>query len=96
MLLRLDFVRWRKNMERKRRARSQLPLGALFAGELCLYQSKIPEAMGSFSRSWRSIRGMRLRTILADAYSRVQKYDDAEKLLQRSIWLDATHRGRIF
>ena len=30
---------------------------------------------------------------LADAYSRLQKYDDAEKLLQRSIWLDATSTG---
>ena len=30
---------------------------------------------------------------LADAYSRVQKYDDAERLLQRSIWLDATATG---
>ena len=30
---------------------------------------------------------------LADAYSRVQKFDEAEKLLQRSIWLDATSTG---
>ena len=30
---------------------------------------------------------------LADAYSRVQKFDDAERLLQRSIWLDATSTG---
>ena len=30
---------------------------------------------------------------LADAYSRAQKYEDAEKLLQRSIWLDATSTG---
>ena len=30
---------------------------------------------------------------LADAYSRVQKFEDAEKLLQRSIWLDATSTG---
>jgi Flp pilus assembly protein TadD len=27
---------------------------------------------------------------LADAYTRIQKFDEAEKLLQRSIWLDAT------
>src|SRR4029077_16087141 len=27
---------------------------------------------------------------LADADSRLQKFDEAEKLLQRSIWLDAT------
>ena len=30
---------------------------------------------------------------LADAYSRVQKFDDAERLLQRSIWLDSTSTG---
>jgi len=30
---------------------------------------------------------------LADAYTRSQKYDEAEKLLQRSIWLDATSTG---
>ena len=30
---------------------------------------------------------------LADGYSRVQKYDEAERLLQRSIWLDATSTG---
>ena len=30
---------------------------------------------------------------LADAYSRIQKYDEAERLLQRSIWLDATSTG---
>jgi tetratricopeptide (TPR) repeat protein len=30
---------------------------------------------------------------LADAYSRVQNFDEAERLLQRSIWLDATSTG---
>jgi len=30
---------------------------------------------------------------LADAYSRIQKFDEAEKLLQRSIWLDSTSTG---
>ena len=30
---------------------------------------------------------------LADAYSRAQKFDEAEKLLQRSIWLDSTSSG---
>jgi lipopolysaccharide biosynthesis regulator YciM len=30
---------------------------------------------------------------LADAYSGIQKFDDAERLLQRSIWLDATSTG---
>ena len=30
---------------------------------------------------------------LADAYSRIQKYDDAERLLQRSVRLDATSSG---
>jgi len=30
---------------------------------------------------------------LADAYSRVQKYEEAEQVLQQSIWLDATSTG---
>jgi Flp pilus assembly protein TadD len=30
---------------------------------------------------------------LADAYSHIQKFDDAERLLQRSIWLDSTSTG---
>src|SRR6202030_105895 len=30
---------------------------------------------------------------LADANFRLQKFDEAEKLLQRSIWLDATSTG---
>ena len=30
---------------------------------------------------------------LADAYTRVQKFDEAERLLQRSIWLDSTSTG---
>ena len=36
---------------------------------------------------------LRLYYKLADAYSRVEKFDEAEKLLQRSIWLDATSTG---
>ena len=30
---------------------------------------------------------------LADAYSRLQKFEDAERVLQRSIWLDSTSTG---
>jgi Flp pilus assembly protein TadD len=30
---------------------------------------------------------------LADAYLRTQKFDESERLLQRSIWLDATSTG---
>lgn len=30
---------------------------------------------------------------MADAYSRVQKYDEADRLLQKSIWLDSTSTG---
>jgi Flp pilus assembly protein TadD len=30
---------------------------------------------------------------LADAYTRVQKFDDAERMLERSIWLDANSSG---
>ena len=40
--------------------------------------------------NWQTIR---LLYKLADAYSRIQKYEDAQRLLQRSIWLDATSTG---
>jgi tetratricopeptide (TPR) repeat protein len=63
-------------------------------GELYLYKSRIDEAIAEFEKE-KSINPAHAPTYykLADAYSRIQKYDDAERLLQRSIWLDATSTG---
>jgi Flp pilus assembly protein TadD len=59
-----------------------------------LYKSRIPEAIAEFEKE-KAINPAHAPTYykLADAYSRVQKFDDAERLLQRSIWLDSTSTG---
>jgi tetratricopeptide (TPR) repeat protein len=72
----------------------KLPLTHFFLGELHLYKSRVPEAISDF-RQELAINPGHAPTYykLADAYSRVQKFDEAERLLQRSIWLDATSTG---
>ena len=72
----------------------KLPLAHSLLGELNLYKSRIPEAIAEFEKEL-ALNPANAATYykLADAYSRVQKYDDAERLLQRSIWLDATSTG---
>jgi len=72
----------------------KLPLAHFLLGELYLFQSKIPEAIAQFQQEL-AINPAHAASLykLADAYSRVQKYDKAEELLQRSIWLDATSTG---
>jgi len=72
----------------------KLPLAHFLLGELHLFKSKIPEAIADLQQEL-AINPGHAPTYykLADAYSRVQKFDDAERLLQRSIWLDATSTG---
>ncbi len=72
----------------------KLPLAHFLLGELYLYKSRIDEAIAEFQKEL-AINPAHAATLykLADAYSRVQKFDDAERLLQRSIWLDATSTG---
>ena len=72
----------------------KLPLAHFLLGELYLYKSRIPEAITEFETE-KAINPAHAPTYykLADAYSRIQKFDDAERLLQRSIWLDATSTG---
>ena len=72
----------------------RLPLAHFFLGELHLYKSRIPEAISDFQQELALNPGHAPTYYkLADAYSRIQKFDDAERLLQRSIWLDATSTG---
>ncbi len=72
----------------------KLPMAHFLLGELHLYKSRIPEAIADFQQELAINPGYAAAYYkLADAYSRVQKYDDAERLLQRSIWLDATSTG---
>ena len=59
-----------------------------------LYQSKIPEAVAQLEQKVAVNPANPVALYkLADAYTRIQKFDEAEKLLQRSIWLDATSTG---
>jgi len=72
----------------------KLPLAHFFLGELHLYKSRVPEAISDFQQELALNPGHAPTYYkLADAYSRVQKFDEAERLLQRSIWLDATSTG---
>ena len=95
MLLRQEFTPVAE--EYAQRAASidpKLPLAHFLLGEIDLYHSKIPEAIAEFEQELRLNPGYAAGYYkLADAYSRVQKFDDAERLLQRSIWLDSTASG---
>jgi tetratricopeptide (TPR) repeat protein len=72
----------------------RLPLAHFFLGELHLYKSRIPEAIADFQAELGLNPGHAATYYkLADAYSRIQKFDDAERLLQRSIWLESTSTG---
>src|SRR5271157_1274220 len=72
----------------------KLPMAHFLLGELHLYKSRIPEAITDLQQELAINPGYAAAYYkLADAYSRVQKYDEAERLLQRSIWLDATSTG---
>ncbi|MFZ0685267.1 MAG: tetratricopeptide repeat protein [Terriglobales bacterium] len=72
----------------------KLPLAHFFLGELHLYKSRIAEAIADFQQEL-AINPGHAPTYykLADAYEHVQKFDEAERLLQRSIWLDSTSTG---
>src|SRR5437588_7277437 len=73
---------------------SKLPLAHFLLGELYLFKSRVPESIAEFQKELAINPGDAAAYYkLADAYSRIQKFDDAERLLQRSIWLDATSTG---
>jgi tetratricopeptide (TPR) repeat protein len=73
---------------------AKLPLAHFLLGELYLYKSRVPEAIAEFQKELAINPGNAATYYkLADAYSRIQKFEDAERLLQRSIWLDATSTG---
>jgi tetratricopeptide (TPR) repeat protein len=72
----------------------KLPLVHFLLGELYLYKSRVPESIAEFEKEI-ALNPAHAATYykLADAYSRVQKYDEADRLLQKSIWLDSTSTG---
>ena len=72
----------------------KLPLANFLLGEIHLFESRVPEAIADFQHEL-SLNPGHAPTYykLADAYSRLQRFDDAERLLQRAIWLDPTSTG---
>src|SRR3984957_15135509 len=69
----------------------KLPLVHFLLGELYLFKSRIPEAISEFQKELAINPGHAATYYkLADAYSRVQKFEDAGRVLQRSIWLAPT------
>src|SRR5712691_9321109 len=95
MLLRQDFGLVAEEYAKKAvELDPKLPLAHALLGELYLYKSRMPEAVEQFQKELELNPGeAAVYYKLADAYSRLQKYEDAERLLQRSIWLDATSPG---
>lgn len=73
---------------------AQLPLAHRLLGELYLFKSRLPEAIEQF-RAELKINPADAATYykLADADTRMMNFDEAEKLLQSSIWLDSTASG---
>jgi tetratricopeptide (TPR) repeat protein len=95
MLLRQEFDPIAEEYAKKAVALDpRIPLAHFLLGELYLYKSQITEAIAEFEKE-KAINPAHAPTYykLADGYSRIQKFDDAERLLQRSIWLDATSTG---
>lgn len=72
----------------------KLPLAHYLLGEMYIFKSRIPESIKEFEAELAINPGHAATYYrLADAYTRVTRWDDAERLLQQSIWLDATASG---
>lgn len=72
----------------------KLPLVHYLLGEFYLYKSNLQKAIEEFELEQKLNPGYAgTYDRLGDCYSRVARYDDAERALQRSILLDATATG---
>ena len=72
----------------------KLPLVHYLLGEFYLYKSNVQKAIEEFELEQKLNPGYSgTYDRLGDCYSRVGRYDDAERTLQRSILLDATATG---
>ena len=72
----------------------KLPLVHYLLGEFYLYKSNVLKAIEEFELEQKLNPGYAgTYDRLGDCYSRVGRYDDAERALQRSILLDATATG---
>src|SRR5581483_1225735 len=72
----------------------KLPGVHLFLGELYTFRLQIDKAISELNTEL-TINPVNAEALykLADAYQREQKWDEAQKYLQRSIWLDSTATG---
>jgi tetratricopeptide (TPR) repeat protein len=95
MMLRFDFEVVAEEYAKKAvELDPKLPLAHSLLGEIYLFKSRLPEATEQFHTELDLNPGdAAVYYKLADAYTRAQKYEDAEKLLQRSIWLDSSSTG---
>lgn len=83
-----------QNAEQAAALDPKLPLVHYLLGEFYLYKSNVRKAIEEFEAEEKlnpAYAGTYDR--LGDSYSRVGKYDDAERALQRAILLDATATG---
>ncbi len=72
----------------------KLPLVHYLLGEFYLYKSNVPKAIEEFELEQKLNPGYAgTYDRLGDSYSRIGRYDDAERALQRAILLDATATG---
>ena len=69
----------------------QLPLAHFTRGEFYVYKADYAKAAQEFEKELVINPGYApALTRLGDVWWRLERYDDAEKVLQRSIWLDST------
>lgn len=73
------------------RKQPNLPLAHFLVGEIYLYKSDIPRSIAEFEAELK-INPAHAPTYvrLADAYLRASRFDDAERVLSRAIYLDST------
>jgi tetratricopeptide (TPR) repeat protein len=95
MMLRQQFDPLAEEYARKAVALdAKLPLAHALLGDLELAKANNKEAVSEFQKELAvNPANAAVYYKLADAYSRQQKFDEAEHYLQRSIWLDATSTG---
>ena len=83
-----------QNAQRAAAIDPKLPLVHYLLGEFYLYKSNVQKAIEEFALEQKlnpAYAGTYDR--LGDSYSRIGRYDDAERALQRAILLDATATG---
>ena len=83
-----------QNAQRAAALDPKLPLVHYLLGEFYLYKSNVEKAIEEFELEQKLNPGYAgTYDRLGDSYSRIGKYDDAERALQRAILLDATATG---